>query len=752
MHVTGLSKRIKKLYQGKFSQKRLKKGKKNLYKVEYFFLSLPQINTPPMILATIFETTLPLTNPVLKFLLILIIILAAPIFLNKIKIPHLLGLIIAGAIIGPFGLNLIERDSGIILSGTAGLLYIMFLAGLEIDIADFKKNTSRSLVFGMYTFIIPMVLGILSGIFILQFSITTSVLLASMFASHTLIAYPLISKLGVVKNKAVTMAVGGTMITDTLALLVLAVIVGMANGEVNSDFWIRLSVSLLAFGLIITILFPIIARWFFKKFDDNVAQYIFVLAMVFLGATLAELAGIEAIIGAFLTGLALNRLIPHTSPLMNRVEFVGNAIFIPFFLIGVGMLVDYRAFFKDWETLKVAAVMTIIATLAKFLAAWLTQKTYKLSLDERRIIFGLSNAQAAATLAAVLIGYNLQIFDASVLNGTILMILVTCTIASFQAQKGAKNIALSEDLKSSTGEVETDERILIAINQENNLEELVNLGVTIKSKHNKKGLYALHIIDNDESHNNNEKQAKKLLQQAGRIAAATDTKLNELLRYDINLVNGITSSLKEQRITDLILGLNNEKGISDGFFSNLTLGILSKSNPTTLIYKPTQPFGTIKRHLVIVPDKAEKEIGFPFWIIKTWNIARNSGAKIVFYSSIDTQKVIREIQSKHPIECTFKEFSDWDDFLILSRDIEANDNLIVILSRKDKPSYTPSMQRIPSYLNKYFEGNSYILVYPMQVGVGETSMMDISNPTILEPIEKLDEIGKTIAKIFRKKI
>lgn len=387
-----------------------------------------------MILATIFETTLPLTNPVLKFLLILIIILAAPIFLNKIKIPHLLGLIIAGAIIGPFGLNLIERDSGIILSGTAGLLYIMFLAGLEIDIADFKKNTSRSLVFGMYTFIIPMVLGILGSIFILQFSITTSVLLASMFASHTLIAYPLISKLGVVKNKAVTMAVGGTMITDTLALLVLAVIVGMANGEVNSDFWIRLSVSLLAFGLIITILFPIIARWFFKKFDDNVAQYIFVLAMVFLGATLAELAGIEAIIGAFLTGLALNRLIPHTSPLMNRVEFVGNAIFIPFFLIGVGMLVDYRAFFKDWETLKVAAVMTIIATLAKFLAAWLTQKTYKLSLDERRIIFGLSNAQAAATLAAVLIGYKLQIFDASVLNGTILMILVTCTIASFQAQ------------------------------------------------------------------------------------------------------------------------------------------------------------------------------------------------------------------------------------------------------------------------------------------------------------------------------
>jgi Kef-type K+ transport system membrane component KefB len=419
---------------------------------------LQQINTPHMLVATLFETALPLTNPVLKFLLILIIILAAPILLNRIKIPHLLGLIIAGAIVGPFGLNLIERDSGIILSGTAGLLYIMFLAGLEIDIADFKKNTSKSIIFGMYTFLIPMILGTLAGIYLLQFSIISSVLLASMFASHTLIAYPLISKLGVVKNRAVTLTVGGTMITDTLALLVLAVIVGMTNGEVNSEFWVRLSISIFVFGLIVMFLFPIIARWFFKRFDDNVAQYIFVLAMVFLGATLAELAGIEGIIGAFLTGLALNRLIPHTSPLMNRVEFVGNAIFIPFFLIGVGMLIDYRAFFKDLETIKVAIIMIVIATSAKFLAAWATQKTYKLSLDERRLIFGLSNAQAAATLAAVLVGYNIilsysptgepiRLLNDAVLNGTILMILVTCTIASFVAQKGAKKYCLVRRFK-----------------------------------------------------------------------------------------------------------------------------------------------------------------------------------------------------------------------------------------------------------------------------------------------------------------
>ena len=357
-----------------------------------------------MIVLSIYDTTLPLTQPVLKFLVILVIILFAPILLNKIKIPHILGLIIAGAIIGPNGINLLTRDSSIILSGTAGLLYIMFLAGLEIDLAEFKKNSLKSLLFGMYTFLIPMTLGTLAGIYLLKFSIPTSVLLASMFASHTLIAYPILSKLEVTKNRAVNIAVGGTMITDTLALLVLAVIVGMSRGEVNAEFWTRLSVSLVIFALIVMFLFPIIARWFFKRYDDNVSQYIFVLVMVFLGAVLAELAGVEAIIGAFLSGLALNRLIPSTSPLMNRIEFVGNAVFIPFFLIGVGMLVDYRAFFSDFETIKVAVIMTVVATFSKFAAAWLTQKSFRFTVDERRLIFGLSNAQAGATLAAVLVG------------------------------------------------------------------------------------------------------------------------------------------------------------------------------------------------------------------------------------------------------------------------------------------------------------------------------------------------------------
>jgi Kef-type K+ transport system membrane component KefB/nucleotide-binding universal stress UspA family protein len=715
-----------------------------------------------MILLNIFETTLPLTNPVLKFLLILVIILFAPIILNKIKIPHLLGLIIAGAFIGPNGINLMERDSSIILSGTAGLLYIMFLAGLEIDLADFKKNSKKSLVFGLYTFIIPMTLGTLAGLYVLEFSLPTSVLLASMFASHTLIAYPLISKMGVAKNKAVNITVGGTMITDTLALLVLAVIVGMTTGEVNTEFWVRLTISIIVFGLIVMLLFPIIGRWFFKRFDDNVSQYIFVLVMVYLGAVLAEMAGIEAIIGAFLSGLALNRLIPHTSPLMNRVEFVGNAIFIPFFLIGIGMLIDYRAFFKDFETIKVASVMIVVATTAKFLAAWITQKTYKFSVDERRLIFGLSNAQAAATLAAVLVGFNIivgetetgepiRLLSESILNGTILMILFTCTIASFVAQKGAKNIALLESTDTSTDDDENQERILIPISNIETTDELINLGVTIKSKKNKDGLYALSIVDNNTMDGSADKQAKKILSKAAVTASATDNLIHELLRYDLNIVNGITSVAKEHRITDLILGLHISKGISDSFLGNLTEGILTKCNSTTLIYKPAQPFGTIKRHIIIVPENAEKEIGFPFWLIKVWNIARNSGAKLVFYATKETLKFIQEIQSKHPIECEFVDFNDWDDFLILARNFHQDDNLIIVLSRKDKPSFHNNMTKIPSYLNKYFKDTSYILIYPMQAGVTDTSQIDLKNPTFIEPLEKLDEIGKTIAKIFRRK-
>ena len=682
-----------------------------------------------MVLASTIDFTLPLADPVLKFLLILLIILAAPLLLNKLRIPHLLGLIIAGAIIGPHGFNLVLRDSSIILSGTAGLLYIMFLAGLEIDMADFKRNSTKSLVFGMYTFLIPMILGTVVGIWVLRFNVLTSVLLASMFASHTLIAYPIISKLGISKNKAVSITVGGTMITDTLALLVLTIIVGMATGQVNDMFWIRLGVSILIFALIVLFGFPFIGRWFFKHVHDNISQYIFVLVMVFLGSFLAQVAGMEAIIGAFLSGLALNRLIPQSSPLMNRVEFVGNAIFIPFFLLGVGMLIDYRTFFTSFETIKVGLIMIIVATAAKYIAAWMTQKTFHLSTDQRSVIFGLSNAQAAATLAAVMVGYNvitgtdangepIRLLNESVLNGTILMILVTCTIASFAAQKGAHNIA-AQDISDKEENKKESEHILIPVSNEETVEELVNLSLAIKSPQNKNGLVALKVRDNHHSDEKALKQSRRVLQTAVNTAAATDTRMKDLLRYDLSVSNAIASVVKEREITDLVVGLHKEKDIPAAFLGHIVESVLAESSVSTFIYKPAQPISTVRRHLIIIPELAEKEIGFNQIIFRLRNVTQNTGAATVFYGSEATLNALKKLLAKKSGEASYIEFNDWDDFLIVFRDIKPDDTMWIILSRKEGLSYAPAMARIPKYLNKYFQANSFVLAYPVQAGMNE---------------------------------
>ncbi len=711
--------------------------------------------------------SLPWSNPVLIFSSILFIILFAPIILNKFKIPQLIGLIIAGALIGPNGVNLLERDSSVVLFGTVGLLYIMFLAGLEIDLGDFKKNSAKSLVFGIYTFTIPMVVGTLTGFYILGFPINTSILFASMLASHTLIAYPIISKMGVTKNKAVNITVGGTMITDTLALLVLAVVAGMSKGEIGTEFWVRLSLSVLIFASIVWFIFPILGRWFFTKYQDNISQYIFVLGMVFLAAFLAEAAGIEAIIGAFLAGLALNRLIPHTSPLMNRIEFVGNALFIPFFLIGVGMLIDFRVFFEGWETIMVAVIMTIIATVSKYLAAFLTQKTFRFSKAQRDVIFGLSNAQAAATLAAVLVGYNIilgetpdgepiRLLGESVLNGTILMILVTCTIASFVAQRGAATLALEEDTSHEENEEDDKvEKILIPINYPENIDDLINLGVTVMSKKSKDSLLALNIVPSDSQDESKEKYARKLLEKASIIASSTDNKLTELIRYDSNIVNGITNVVKENKATDMILGLHKQKNISDSFLGNLTEGILKNCNVTTLIYKNIQPINIVNRYIVVIPKNAEKEMGFAFWLLRLWNIGRNTGAKLIFYGSEETLAYVRQVQSKYELTVDYVHFDDWEDFLIISKDVKQNDALVVVLSRKNGQSYDPIMGKLPKYLNKYFNGNNYLLVYPMQFDFDQKGYSDHGGSSLFTPLfnapDHISNFKNTITKLFGKK-
>lgn len=700
------------------------------------------------------HVSLPIEDPLLKFLIELIIILCIPLLLNKIKVPHLLGLIIAGAVIGPNGFNVLARDSSVVVTGTTGLLYIMFLAGLEIDMGDFKKNKWKSITFSIYTFIVPFVLGLIGGYYVLHFSILTTVLFASLFSSHTLIVYPMISKLGIAKKLAVNITVGGTMITDVLSLVVLAVVVGMSQGEVGTSFWVKLSVSMIVFALIVLLVFPIIARWFFKNVEDKISQYIFVIVMIYLAALLAELAGIEAIIGAFFAGLALNRLIPHTSSLMNRVEFVGNAIFIPFFLISVGMLIDFNAFIQSWETLGVASIMLIASIGGKYVAAILTKKTFSLTNDEGTLIFGMSSASAAATLASVMVGYNIILFENEagepvrllnehVLNGSILLILVSCTISSFVSMASAQRIADSDKEETVAGTSHENEKILLALNHENTVEKIVNLGLLIKTQTNKDSLFAVNIINEDKSESSS-KNAEKLLGEAVNMAAGADVKINPITRHDNDVVLGISNVVKEQNITDLIIGLEEEKGFSSSFTYNLYNGYLRNKEINVIIYHAVQPVATIKKYAVLIPANAEHEPGFFHSLLRVWNIGKNSGAIMSFYANDKTTEILKSIIKKANIEAVFNTVTTWQEAQETACNLQQDEGLIVLMADRGMNSYISQMQNVPEILNKNLNNNNYILIYPFsKIDKTVTEKRAVSN------LDDFADIGKIIGRIFK---
>lgn len=698
---------------------------------------------------------LPFEDPVLKFLVVLIIILFAPILLNKIKVPHLLGLIIAGAAVGPNGFNILTRDSSIVVTGTTGLLYIMFLAGLEIDLTEFKKNKWKSLTFGGYTFIIPFITGLLAALFLLNFSWLTAILFASLFSSHTLISYPIVSKLGITNNRAVNVTVGGTMITDILALLVLAIVVGITTGEVNAAFWTKLSVGIILFATIVLIGFPIVGRWFFKKVSDRISQYIFVLVMIYLAALLAELAGVEPIIGAFLAGLALNRLIPHSSSLMNRIDFVGNAIFIPFFLISVGMLIDFKVFFKDFETIKVALVMLAVSIGGKYLGALATQKTFSFTKAEGGVIFGLSSASAAATLATVMVGYNIvigeteagapiRLLNENVLNGSILLILISCTISSFVTQRQAEKILETENDNTISETDPDDERILLALNYPNTVEKTTNLALLLKSKKNTKNLFAINVISS-ELNESSEKNAEKILEESAKVAASADVQILPLKRFDTDVQNGINNEIKEHKITDLILAVDPEKGFGSSLVYNLYNGYLSNNSVNTLLYHAVQPIATVQRYIVILPENAHLESGFFHSLLKVWNVARNSGSKVEFFATEDTIKVLERIRRKVNIDAAFIVFSNWNDLQEIFAKMKEDDALIMFMAQRGMHSYLPQMLQVPEYLNQHFSKRNYLLIFPAHQPKTEYEKLsrDISNA------DDFVKIGNIIGKLFK---
>jgi Kef-type K+ transport system membrane component KefB len=705
------------------------------------------------------EFELPLGNPVLIFSLILFIILLSPILLKKLNIPGIIGLIIAGVVIGPDGFNILEKNSAVDLFSTIGLLYIMFIAGLELDMNEFRSNRNKSLLFGFFTFIIPLGIGFPVCFYILGYDFNASFLTASMFATHTLVAYPIVSKLGVSKNQAVAITVGGTILTDTAVLIILAVIIGNSQGSLNSEFWIRLGVSLAIFSAIMFLIIPRIAKWFFRKLEsEKHSHYIFVLSVVFFAAFLAEIAGVEPIIGAFVAGLALNKLIPHSSALMNRIEFIGNSLFIPFFLISVGMLVDVSVILSGPMALIVAGTLTVVALFGKWFAALFTQLIFKYSRAQRQLIFGLSSAHAAATLAVILVGYKAEILDKNILNGTIILILITCIVASFATEKAAKKIVIeSEDdskgLVSSNGGF--SEHILLPIANVSSIGKLLEVAIFIKDKKSANPVSILSVVSNNKEAEINILKARNKLEEFVKQASASETKVNIVTTIDHNPASGIIRISREIMANVIILGWPERSGFIDKFIGEKVDSILSNTDKTTFICHLVKPLVLHKRIVIAAPPLTEHENGFDLWLNKVAILAQELSIPIAMYCNEATEKAVERVFKKFKLTASIKinQFVDWEDFLVFSRHIHTDDLFVLVSARKGATSYLGVLENLPSKLEKHFKSNSRFVIYPQQYTDNFSSEKydDISAEPLNKGIEAVQKLGKGIGSFFKNK-
>lgn len=704
------------------------------------------------------EFDLPLKNPVLIFSLVLFIILLSPILLRRLNIPGIIGLIISGVIIGPHGFNILEKNSAVDLFSTIGLLYIMFIAGLELDLNEFRANRNKSLVFGLLTFIIPLAIGFPVCHYLLQYDFNASFLTASMFATHTLVAYPIVSKLGVSKNQAVAITVGGTILTDTAVLIILAVIIGKSKGSLSQEFWIRLGVSLVVFSVIMFVLIPRIAKWFFQKLQsEKHSQYIFVLSVVFFAAFLAEVAGVEAIIGAFVAGLALNKLIPHSSALMNRIEFIGNSLFIPFFLISVGMLVDVSVLLNGPMAWIIAGTLSVVALTGKWLAATFTQLVFRYSKAQRQLIFGLSGAHAAATLAVILVGYEAKILDENILNGTIILILITCIVASFATEKAAKKIIVeSEDETIDLTKVNGagNERILLPIANILNIEKLLEFSIFIKDKKSANPVSILSVVSNNDEAENNILKTRNKLEEFVKQASASETKVDIITTIDHNAASGIARISREIMADIIVLGWPRKTGFIDRLIGEKIDSILSSTDKCTFICHFEKPMVMHKKIVMAAPPLTEHEKGFELWLSKIAKLAQELSVPIQLFCNEQTKKAVDKLNKniKLPAAINISLFNDWDDFLILSRKIHENDLFILVSARKGTASYMPVLENLPSKLVKHFSTNSRLLIYPQQNSLnnGNEGYEDLMAEPLNKGIETIQKIGKGIGNIFKK--
>lgn len=576
-------------------------------------------------------------NPIAIIAFVLGIILLVPMVCRKVHIPSIVGFILVGILIGPYGLELIETSTTINTLGKMGMLYIMLQAGIEIDVNDFSQYRSNAMLFGLYSFIMPFVLGVLTSL-LFGYGWVTSLLLGAMYGSHTLMTYPIISRYGIQKNRAANIAVGGTMLTITLALLVLAVL--KSNFVYTDSLTMGALLGRIAlFGILVALVFPWLAQWFFKRWNDPTSGFLVVMTLMSLSAWLADWAGLEGILGAFVCGVALNRLVPNLSPLMQRINFVGNNIFVPLFLLGVGMMVDISLFLSGWATLLIALVMIATKLVGKWSASWLAQISFGLQTMERRLLFGLTHATAAGTLAIVTIGYQAGIFDDTILNAAVLMILVLCTLASFVTEHAAKQLALQEEARLEADKTDDSWAVMsVGEHQLSSLEELAQLSELHAPQFSCEGDWT---------------EARRLIANIGKAA---------------------------------------------------------------IVYHNAQPLNTVSRLLVAVPRYAEKEHDFISCFGLVRRLSSQIGAKVVFYTNPDTQQALQAFcrrKGKY-LRASYREMEDWEDVLMLAKQMLPDDMIVMIAARPSTPSYNPLFEQIPDMLDRFFTGHSYLLVLPEQ--------------------------------------
>lgn len=680
-----------------------------------------------------------ITAPVPIFLTVMVVILLAPVVFSRLKIPHVIGLIIAGVIVGPHGFNLLARDMSFEVFGQVGILYLMFLAGIEIDMYHLRKNLRKGLTFGFLTFIIPLIVGAVAAMTALGMRLLESILLASMFAAHTLIAYPIVARFGVTRSKAVIIAISGTIITVLGSLIVLAGVIGVyRDGSISSLLPVVGCLAVYCVGIIY--LYPRITRYFFQHYSDGISQFIYVMVMVFGAAAIASWIGVEGVFGAFFAGLVLNRFIPARSILMGRLEFVGNALFIPYFLIGVGMLIDLGVVMDGWSTLYTASVMSAVAMGSKWLAAFVAQKVYHLTSTDRSIMYQLSNAHTAVALAVVMIGYQMHLFDETVLNGTVVMILITCTVSSLGTERAASRLKVQlleqAQEEGAKDDAVTHPRTLVAISNPLSAPGIVDLALSMRFPDSsvEGDLYALHVRNDNSA--SSKAIGRNSLDVAERAAAAVETRLTPIERFDLNFITGVLNTMEERDITELVLGLHRRTRIIDSFLGEKIEKLLRSTNRMVVLSRCFIPLNTVTRLLVAVPKKAQFETGFRRWVQALGNLCRQIGCRIEFWCEDSTKPLIESVirRGKLGIRMSFARVSSFDDFVLKSTEVNDDDLLVVVSARRSSVSFDGDMDAVPEYLQKYFSGNNLIVIYPGQFGTeppmttAEVMATDIVSP------------------------